>query len=663
MIRKLSLFGFAVSFAFASYADLAPVTYVDSNGVSQVCNSYTVVDENNMEWTTGWYVVDGTLDLNEFGSGVVVSGDVHLILTDGSSMTVQGCDFDAGVRVEVGDSLAIYGQTAGTGRLVATGGGYGGPGIGSREQSTGGAGCGTVIINGGVVTAVSSDGGGAGIGGGWNTDGGVVVVNGGVVKAVGSESGAGIGGGCDWPDDVRDIDSGTVVVNGGEVEAIGGLDGSGIGGGNHGAGAVVVIDGGTVKATGGERAAGIGGGYEGSGGSFTIKNGVADIKGGVGGAGIGGGAECPYDVHGVGLVSIEGGVVYVLGGDNSAGIGLGGRNATLRDFTYGAFVAQRMVVYTGNSRQEAVVANLGAETNMQFTALGAPLFFSAKSRSSYVDRDGVLRDCHDYAAVASNTVVWTNGWYIVGDSDLCMSSGVRVSGNVNLIVSDGCSLSVTGDTTNAGISIAQGGSLSVFGQIDGTGTIVAVGGSGGGAGIGGDAGQSGETVAVYGGTVFAIGGMSGAAGIGAGVGGATQGTLVVASGKTVKSGVDETSLLPLSVNAGGVVSLDGNRVFKIGYQVSYLDAQGIEQRVAVFTQVEAGNVEWRSGWYVVDGDVDLGVGGVTVSGDVNLILCDGASLTVQGEDYGNDMLECGISVPYGNSLTIYGQANGTGSLS
>lgn len=43
---------------------------------------------------------------------------------------------------------------------------------------------------------------------------------------------------------------------------------------------------------------------------------------------------------------------------------------------------------------------------------------------------------------------------------------------------------------------------------------------------------------------------------------------------------------------------------------------------------------------------------VTVSGTVNLILCDGATLTVNG----------GITVNGSNSLTVYGQTKDTGTL-
>ena len=74
-------------------------------------------------------------------------------------------------------------------------------------------------------------------------------------------------------------------------------------------------------------------------------------------------------------------------------------------------------------------------------------------------------------------------------------------------------------------------------------------------------------------------------------------------------------------------------------------------------------VTWTAGWYVVKGsDVTLSQGAIC-SGNVHLILADGAKLTASG--YGDDF-DCdyaGIQVSgNGNSLTIYGQAKQTGIL-
>ena len=56
-------------------------------------------------------------------------------------------------------------------------------------------------------------------------------------------------------------------------------------------------------------------------------------------------------------------------------------------------------------------------------------------------------------------------------------------------------------------------------------------------------------------------------------------------------------------------------------------------------------------WYVVSEDATVAKR-ISVNGDVNLVLCDGATLTA----------ELGISVTDGNSLTIYSQSGNTGTL-
>ena len=81
--------------------------------------------------------------------------------------------------------------------------------------------------------------------------------------------------------------------------------------------------------------------------------------------------------------------------------------------------------------------------------------------------------------------------------------------------------------------------------------------------------------------------------------------------------------------------------------VTYLDANGAQQTAASATEVTAGSTAWNAGWYVVNSDVTI-TSRVTVTGDVHLILADGANLTASA----------GITVTGSNSLTIYAQSEG-----
>ncbi|MDR2710861.1 MAG: IPTL-CTERM sorting domain-containing protein [Burkholderiales bacterium] len=60
-----------------------------------------------------------------------------------------------------------------------------------------------------------------------------------------------------------------------------------------------------------------------------------------------------------------------------------------------------------------------------------------------------------------------------------------------------------------------------------------------------------------------------------------------------------------------------------------------------------------TGWYVVTGSFTYAGGTITVSGDVNLILADNASLTVNGS-----ASNAGINVSGANRLTVYAQSTG-----
>lgn len=230
--------------------------------------NYTEITSANAPTTwgvakqTSWYVVQGNVGIY---SRVQVNGNVNLILTDGSSLNISG-----GIRLTgSGNSLTIYGQEEGTGRLTATaysgnagiGGNCGKFLAGQNYNSESG---GTVNIHGGVVIAtggsaqegISEKGGGAGIGGAGASasttgSGGAVTIYGGTVTATGQSYAAGIGGG------------GSL---GGSASTAGG-----------GAGGTVKIYGGTVTSNGNGGAVGIGGGTERSGASAS--HGTLSIKG------------------------------------------------------------------------------------------------------------------------------------------------------------------------------------------------------------------------------------------------------------------------------------------------------------------------------------------------------------------------------------------------
>lgn len=271
------------SMGFAEGADTS--YFCDENGVRCDIPQEMVVTENgSTAWNGGdgdvWYVVTENV---EIGERVEVSGAVNLVLCDGVTLTAE-----KGIHVTGENSLTIYGQEAGDGKLE-----------------------------------VKADENRAAIGGNTNEPGGIMTINGGVIDAVGGKKAAGIGGG----QESKGL-SGHITINNGNVYAKGGFQAAGIGGGMYAAGTGegerIAINGGVVEAIGGSYAAGIGGGMSGVGGCIEINGGSVTATGSSGGAGIGSGYGSTSDGN---RIIISGGKIYANGstsGDKgSAGIGGG----------------------------------------------------------------------------------------------------------------------------------------------------------------------------------------------------------------------------------------------------------------------------------------------------------------------------------------------------
>jgi len=225
-------------------ADKRTVEYIDYVSVGN--NKYkerkktaecTVIDSATdiSELSKGWYALGEDVSTR---SRINISGDVHLILTDGYTLTL-----DEGMHLGVNNSLSIYGQSQGTGRLDANAAGE--TAIGGEH----GEDFGILNIYGGMVNASAASG--AAIGGGSSTseaggNGGTVNVFGGQVNADSSQSAA-IGGGRSTSG--IGGNGGTVNIYGGQVNADSN-DSAAIGGGRATGGAGG--NGGTLNVFGGE---------------------------------------------------------------------------------------------------------------------------------------------------------------------------------------------------------------------------------------------------------------------------------------------------------------------------------------------------------------------------------------------------------------------------
>ncbi|MBR5232428.1 MAG: hypothetical protein IKW00_09330 [Clostridia bacterium] len=206
-------------------ANAAGIAYLDGQGMEKTyTGTASEVTSVTEEWTAGWYVVNSNVTVSD---RITVTGDVHLILLDGKTLTAE-----MGISVEGESSLTVYAQSVGKstmGALIANAGkSDSGTGIGSAFGSL--EECGKITINGGRIEAYGGNGyyGSAGIGG----REGKITINGGYITAVGGTASYGAGAGIGGSGQSQNADS--VIITGGVIKATGGLNGAaGIGGGGH----------------------------------------------------------------------------------------------------------------------------------------------------------------------------------------------------------------------------------------------------------------------------------------------------------------------------------------------------------------------------------------------------------------------------------------------
>ena len=220
--------------------------YIDASGTTKN-TAMDGIDENDnptvltgsettlgSSGTTTWYVVSS--DISHEGQ-IYCRGDVHIILCDGKTMTVNGGESYGIYGEDSNGSLTIYGQTLGTGTLDASSTGFA-----AIKNDTG-----NMVINGGTVTATGTTYGimsNVTINGGTvNATGGstcicaynFAIINGGTVNATGGAGGIQVinmnsnitisGGTVNADGSEIGIKATNITISGGTVNAIGGIYG------------------------------------------------------------------------------------------------------------------------------------------------------------------------------------------------------------------------------------------------------------------------------------------------------------------------------------------------------------------------------------------------------------------------------------------------------
>ena len=183
-------------------------SYGGSKNVLFTVTNKMPITSSSTTLTTGGYKVYNNVTISE---RINISGNVVLNLGEGAKLTAP-----KGIELSEGNSLTINGP----GELFIERIDHGTQDWG--KSGIGASRVGTLVINGGTITAKASTAA-AGIGGDReNTSGGSITINGGVVFIQGGPTGSGIGAGLEGR-------CGDIVINGGQVTVEGGYMGAGIG--------------------------------------------------------------------------------------------------------------------------------------------------------------------------------------------------------------------------------------------------------------------------------------------------------------------------------------------------------------------------------------------------------------------------------------------------
>ena len=220
-------------------------------------------------------------------------------------------------------------------------------------------------------------------------------------------------------------------------------------------------------------------------------------------------------------------------------------------YIFTAFLPEGFVLAEDTAGLEVKVELGGAEMLAETVSVS---YQEASWNGSEVTYTGKTENC---TSVESSTeaVTWDAGWYVV-NSTVTISEPITVTGAVNLILADGCTLNA-----EKGIVVTTDNSLTIYAQ-SGSGTLNATGttdsSNNASAGIGGSTSSfDSGTTTIHGGVINAIGGVSsfkiGAAGIGGGTvgngNGGSSGTIIIYGG-TVTANSGEGNVTGAGIGGG-----------------------------------------------------------------------------------------------------------------
>ena len=291
---------------------------------------------------------------------------------------------------------------------------------------------------------------------------------------------------------------------------------------------------------------------------------------------------------------------------------------------------------------------------------------------TYLDASGAQQTCDNATAVTEDDTTWGTDnettWY-VAQGDVTIESRVTVTGDVHLILADGCNL-----TVNGGIYVSSwtASKLTIYGQENGTGELYAYASSGSdyagiggnkepygtsgeitinggnitavgdgiGAGIGGGDMGGFECITINGGTVTATGGNNGgSSGIGTFEGGSTSGTITISGGTVMATGtnhgIDASNYGTISTGNDGHAVIFASYTNSMGSYIRYSSSQNRDSWRGVIFEGNSGQIY---------GDDITPSESFEIPSDKTLTIDSGKSLTI----------------PAGKTLTVTGKLTNNG---
>ena len=291
---------------------------------------------------------------------------------------------------------------------------------------------------------------------------------------------------------------------------------------------------------------------------------------------------------------------------------------------------------------------------------------------TYLDASGAQQTCDNATAVTEDDTTWGTDnettWY-VAQGDVTIESRVTVTGDVHLILADGCNL-----TVNGGIYVSSwtASKLTIYGQENGTGELYAyassdsdyagIGGNifpygtsgeitinggnitavgdGIGAGIGGGDMGGFECITINGGTVTATGGNNGgSSGIGTFEGGSTSGTITISGGTVMATGtnhgIDASFMGTISTGNDGHAVIFASYTNSMGSYFRYSSSQNRDSWRGVIFEGNSGQIY-----------------GDDITPSESFEIPSGKTLTI---DSGKS-----LTIPAGKTLTVTGKLTNNG---